>query len=310
MSPAVLYTADRSRATEWARVFAERAPDLELRLWPEGGHLEDVEYLVAWEPPSDLARSLPNLKVLFSSGAGVDQFDISIVPRHVALVRMVEPAIIEGMVEYATMSVLALHRHLLQYIDQQRHHQWKEIRLVAARERRVGVMGLGVLGTAVLDRLGSFGFERLGWSRSPKSLPGVASFAGRESLHAFVARCDILVGLLPLTAETRGILDRKLLEALPRGAALLNVGRGAHLDTDALLAVLDAGHLSAAILDVTDPEPLPSAHPLWRHPRVLITPHVASMTSPATAAAVVIDNIRRHRAGEPLHDVVDRSLGY
>ncbi len=308
--PAVLYKADRARGAEWARVFAERAPHLDFRIWPETGKTDEVEYLVAWEPPSDLGRWLPNLKVLFSSGAGVDQFDISIVPPHVTLVRMVERGIVDGMVEYATMSVLALHRDLLRYVDQQRRGEWKEIQVVRAHERRVGVMGLGVLGTAVLDRLGTFGFQRLGWSRSPKSLQGVDCFAGRESRSTFLARCDILVCLLPLTAETRGILDRELLDALPRGAALLNVGRGAQLDAGALISALDRGQLSAAILDVTDPEPLPAGHALWKHPRVLLTPHIASMTRPDTAAAVVLDNIRRHRSGEALRDVVDRTRGY
>jgi glyoxylate/hydroxypyruvate reductase A len=171
-------------------------------------------------------------------------------------------------------------------------------------------MGLGVLGCAVLEQLGRFGFERLGWSRSPKPLAEVTCFAGREALPAFLSRCDILVCLLPLTAETRGILDGSLFDALPRGAALLNVARGAHLDADALLAALDRGQLSAAILDVTDPEPLPASHALWRHPRVLVTPHVASMTRPDTAAEVVIENVRRHRRGEPLRDRVDRIRGY
>ncbi|HKZ74811.1 MAG TPA: glyoxylate/hydroxypyruvate reductase A [Steroidobacteraceae bacterium] len=308
--PAVLYKADAARGAVWARVFAKSAPELAFHLWPAIGQRDAAEYLVAWEPPADLDRLLPNLEVLFSSGAGVDQFESSGLPDHVALVRMVEPGIVAGMVEYATMSVLALHRNLIDYIEQQSQRRSQPIALVPARERRVGVMGLGVLGTAVLERLGTFGFERLGWSRSAKSLAGVASWAGREALPAFLSRCDILVCLLPLTPETRGILGARLFEALPRGAGLLNAGRGAHLDADALLAALDRGRLSAAILDVTDPEPLPPAHPLWRHPRVLLTPHIASMTRPETAASAVIENIRRHRRGEPLRDLVDRKRGY
>lgn len=308
--PVVLYKADAARGAVWARVFAERAPEFEFRQWRETAEPASAEYLVAWEPPPDLAARLPDLKVLFSSGAGVDQFDLARVPAHVTLVRMVEPGIVEGMVEYATLAVLALHRHLPQYLEQQRESRWAPIKLVAARERRVGVMGLGVLGTAVLERLGAFGFERLGWSRSPKLIPGVTCSAGREALPAFLARCDILVCLLPLTESTRGILNAQLFAALPRGAALVNVARGGHLDAEALLAALDRGQLSAAMLDVTDPEPLPPSHALWRHPRVLITPHVASMTQPETAAAAVIDNVRRHRAGKPLTDVVDRARGY
>jgi glyoxylate/hydroxypyruvate reductase A len=161
-----------------------------------------------------------------------------------------------------------------------------------------------VLGRAVLDRLGTFGFERLGWSRSPKSLHGVTCHAGQDALQDFLHHCDILVCLLPLTPQTRGILDERLFAALPRGAAIVNVARGANMDGEALVAALDSGQVSAAILDVTDPEPLPAGHRFWRHPRILLTPHVASMT------LAVIDNVRRCIRGEPLSGRVDRRQGY
>jgi glyoxylate/hydroxypyruvate reductase A len=269
-----------------------------------------VQYLVAWEVPPGLLDGLTNLRVLFSVGAGVDQLDLAALPESVAVVRMIEPGITEGMVEYATMSVLALHRNLIDYSRQQERCDWRPLPLVPAAHRRVGVMGLGVLGSAVLDRLGMFGFERLGWSRSPKSLPGVTCHAGPDALQDFLRQCDILVCLLPLTPQTRGILDARLFAALPRGAAIVNVARGPNLDGEALIAALDSGHVSAAILDVTDPEPLPTDHPFWRHPRILLTPHVASMTQPETGALAVIDNVRRCMRGERLSGRVDRRQGY
>lgn len=310
MTASVLYQADAARGRAWADIFATEAADLPFHVWPETGNLASVEYLIAWQPPVELLASLPNLKVLFSLGAGVDQIDLSHVPRHVPVVRMVESAILSGMVEFATMAVLALHRNLVDCLGAQREETWRSIEVIPAAARRVGIMGLGVLGQAVLDALTPFGFVLSGWSRTPKVLPGVSCYHGTEGLDSFLGRCDILICLLPLTHATRGILDSQLFARLPRGASLVNLGRGGHLDQPALLDALDSGRLSTAILDVCDPEPLPQGHPLWRHPRILITPHIASMTRPETAARVVLENIRRHRRGEPLRDAIDRVAGY
>jgi glyoxylate/hydroxypyruvate reductase A len=305
-----LYKSEPIRGAEWKAIFARREPDLPFRIWPDIGDPKDVRYLAAWIPPDDVAETFPNLEILFSTGAGVDQFDLAKLPPHLPLVRMVEPGIIDGMVEYVTMATLALHRDLLVYIGQQHAQTWEQIRVVPASDRHVGVLGLGVLGQAVCDKLASFGFQVAGWSRSPRSLEDVVTFCGSEQLEAFLGRSDILICLLPLTPETRGFLNGSLISKLPRGAKLINVGRGAHLDQEALCAALNSGQISHAVLDVTDPEPLPADHPLWRNPRVLITPHIASMTQPKTAAHFVLDNLRRHRTGQPLVGLVDRTRGY
>jgi glyoxylate/hydroxypyruvate reductase len=168
---------------------------------------------------------------------------------------------------------------------------------------------MGVLGQAVLERLATYGFNLRGWNRSLRRVEHVESYAGANQLQPFLARCDMLVCLLPLTETTRGILDRRLFAALPKGAALINVGRGGHLVDQDLIEALDTGHLSRGILDVTEPEPLPREHPFWTHPRVFLTPHVASMTQPETAAPILLDNVRRHQRGEILK-VIDRSRGY
>jgi glyoxylate/hydroxypyruvate reductase A len=306
----VLYKSDVARGAAWARYFAEHAPDIAFHVWPDHGDLAQVEYLVAWQAPSELLAALPNLKVLFSSGAGVDHVDFGSIPAHVPIVRMVERGIIDGMIEYVTMAVLALHRDVFDYMAAQAVGVWKALEVPPASTRRVGVMGLGVLGQAVLARLATFGFTLSGWNRSPREIEGVACYAGADALAPFLAQCDVLVCLLPLTAETRGILGAEVFTALPRGASVINVGRGGHLDAEALLAALDSGQLSRAILDVTEPEPLPPEHAFWRHPRVFLTPHVASMTQPQTAAPVMLANLRRHQRGEPLQDVVDRDRGY
>lgn len=306
----VLYRADPVRGAVWQRVFETEAPELRLRIWPDAGPLAEVQYLVAWQAPPDLLASLPALRLLVSTGAGVDQFDLEALPAHVDLVRTVEPGIVEGVLEYGVMAVLAAHRRLLDYREQQRSERWLPHPLLPAASRRVGVLGLGVLGRGLLERLAPFGFPLSGWSRGPHVLPGVACRAGEEALDGFLASCDIAVCLLPLTPQTRGLLDAQRLAALPRDAWLVNLGRGALLDTTALLGALDQGRLAGAILDVTDPEPLPAGHPLWQHPRVLLTPHVAGMTRPETAARVVIEAIRRHRAGQRPAGLIDRQSRY
>lgn len=306
----ILYRSDAPRAAAWAKYFAEHAPDLEFRVWPDAGNLREVEYLIAWQVPADFVTQMPNLEVLFSSGAGIDHVDLSAVPAHVPLVRMVEPGIIHGMVEYVSLAVLALHRDFFDYVTQKSARSWNPLEVPPASARTIGVMGMGSLGCAVLERLASYGFRLRGWNRSPRSMQGVETFAGDAQLKPFLAGCDVLVCLLPLTPATQGILNREVFAALPAGAALVNVGRGPHLVDADLLAALDSGQLSRAILDVTEPEPLPPEHPFWTHPRVFVTPHVASMTQPETAAPILLENIRRHQRGEPLANVIDRFRGY
>lgn len=306
----VVYKSDPVRGREWAAILAEHAPDLPFHMWPETGDPAAVRYLVAWQPPADIGTLFPNLEVMFSVAAGVDQLDLSAVPAHLPVVRMVDPNLIASMAEYVVMGVLMLHRDLLDYLQFQRDGRWQEIRVTTAARRRVGIMGLGSLGTAAIERLRPFGFPLAGWSRSPKAIAGVECFAGEEGFHAFLARTDILVCLVPLTPETRGILNAETFARLPAGAGLVQVGRGGHLVDADLVAALDSDHLRGAIVDVVSTEPAPPGHPFWNHPKIVLTPHVASMTQPQTAAHVFLDNVRRHQRGEPLLGTVDRGRGY
>jgi glyoxylate/hydroxypyruvate reductase len=307
---ALLYKADPVRGAEWKALIATKKPDLPVHVWPETGDAASIRYLAVWEPPEDMAARFPQAKIVFSVGAGVDQFDFSALPAHVPLVRMLDPGITEGMVEYVTLAVLALHRNLVDYIADKGAERWSAIRLVPAQKRRVGILGLGQLGEAAFRKLAGFGFSMSGWSRSPRVIGGTTCHAGMGALPDFLAGCDILVCLLPLTEQTRGMLNADLFRQMPRGAALVNAGRGGHLNQDDLLAALRSDQLSSAFLDVTDPEPLPKGHPLWTHPRVILTPHVASMTRPETAVDFVLETIERHKAGLPLRGVVDRKRGY
>lgn len=310
MRPAFVYKADPVRGRQWAEVFAQAAPEFDFRLWPDVGDPQAVRYMAAWEPPADLGLHFPRLELLFSTGAGVDQFDLAALPPALPVVRMVEPGIVQGMVEYVTHAVLHLQRDMPAYRRAQARGRWQPLPVRTAAETRVGVLGLGSLGQAALAVLRVLGFDCAGWSRSQRDLPGVRCHAGAAGLDALLARTQILVCLLPLTDATHGLLNAALFARLPRGASLVHVGRGPQLVTADLLTALDAGQLAEAMLDVTDPEPLPAAHPLWAHPQVHITPHIASATQPRTAARAVIDNLRRHARGEPLAGLVERARGY
>lgn len=306
-----IYHADRQRGLRWKQYFADHAPGIPFHIWPETGNPETVRFIGTWSPETieDLSR-FPNLEAIFSIGAGIDQFDLNSIPAHIPLIRMQEPGIVSTMCEYVLMAALSIHRNLIDYIDQQRREVYEIFPVKPAAQTTIGVLGMGQLGSAVGATLSNIGFDCRGWSRSGKPVPGVQVFKGDAELSAFLAGCNILVCLLPLTDDTQGILNRRLFEQLPVGAGLINAGRGGHLVEADLLDALESGQLSAAVLDVQSAEPLPQGHPFWQHPKVLLTPHIASQTQPETGAAVLLENIHRLEQGKPVTGLVDRSKGY
>jgi glyoxylate/hydroxypyruvate reductase A len=309
---AVLLSTKASTMEDWRDALLEVDPGLEIRLFPEAGDPSEIEAAVCWTA-HDLAelRRYPNLRLLVSMGAGVDHLlRPPGPPPGVPVARLVDERLTQGMTEWVLLNVLRFHRQDLDYRAQQAARVWRELPAPDTARRRIGILGLGALGGDAARALLALGFPVMGWSRGPKSLPGVECFHGEQGLAAMLGRSDILVCLLPLTPETRGLLDAVRLALLPEGAFLLNSARGGHMVAADVLAALDGGRLAGAALDVFEPEPLPAEHPFWAHPKVVLTPHAASITIPRSAAPQVVENIHRARAGLTPLNLVDPAAGY
>jgi glyoxylate/hydroxypyruvate reductase len=308
---AILFFSTGDSAEEWKAELGKHRPELDFRVWPEIGDPGEIDAAIVWRPPPGLLAGLPHLKLIAVLGAGVDSlFADPTVPGGVPVVRLVDPYMTVAMSEYVQCQVLRLHRQDFTYMRQQHAREWRQLPQPNAGERRVGVLGLGVLGSDAALKLKVLGFDVAGWSRGEKRLRGIPSFHGAEGLPALLRRSEILVCLLPLTPNTTGILDRRLFAQLPPGAAIVNCARGGHLVEEDLLDALARGQLSAAVLDVFADEPLPPDHPFWSHPQIAVTPHVAAVTHAPTAAPVVAENLRRLAQGKPLLYRVDPSERY
>lgn len=308
---ALLFLSDSDDPDAWRTALARRLPGLDMRVWPEVGAPADIDAALVWNHPRGALARFPNLRAVLSLGAGVNHIlDDPELPAHLPIARIVDPALASGMAEYASLAVLRYHRNFDLYEKFQRERRWKRLPLPITARRRIGVLGLGEIGTACALAIQALGFPVAGWSRTAKSLDGIAGYAGPDGLAPFLGRTDILVCVLPLTAATRGVINRDTLAALPRGAFVINIARGAHVVEADLIAALASGHIAGATLDVFADEPLPRDHPFWTHPKVTVTPHIAALTNPETAAEGVADNLRRLAEDRPLLHLADRARGY
>lgn len=306
----VLFCSPADDPLAWRTALARRLPEVDLRIWPDLGPPGSVDAALVWDPPAGLLGSLPNLRAILSLGAGVDGLLRDPTLPDVPITRMVEPSMSFGMAEYVLAAVLRYHRDLDLYAARQARREWRLELPRPPAERTIGILGAGALGSATAAMLVRHGFRVLAWARSPRTLPGVAVLGGADGLDALLAQADMLVCMLPLTAQTEGILSRDLFVRAKPGLRLIHVGRGAQLVEADLLAALDGGALAAATLDVFATEPLPDDHPFWAHPKITVTPHTASYSQPESAAEAVAENLRRLQRGEPLLHVVDRARGY
>lgn len=309
---ALLFASTWDDKDAWRRRLAALDPSIEFRVWPDQvGDPAAIDAALVWKPPAGMLAGLPKLRLILSLGMGVDHvFADPRLPKGVPIARIVDRDLIDRMSEYCALAVLRHHRDADLYDAFQRQRLWKPVVGPHASSRRVGILGLGEIGRDLAAKLGVFGFKLAGWSRSAKAIPGVECFHGAAGFRPFLAASEILVCLLPLTAETANILDAAAFAALPKGAVVVNAARGGHVVDADLIAALDSGHLAAAQLDVFRTEPLPPDHPFWTHPKIRVTPHNAGITNPDSAAAQIVENYKRLREGRPLLNVVDPARGY
>ncbi|MEO5794065.1 MAG: glyoxylate/hydroxypyruvate reductase A [Rhodoferax sp.] len=302
-----LYNPD-SRAEFWIDGLHAVWPDAEVALWSPGS--APADFAIAWTPPQAFFDEQPGLRAVFNLGAGVDALMRLRIPPQTQVVRLEDAGMAVQMAEYVCHAVLRHFRGLDTYEADARARRWRYHPVVMRSDFPVGVMGLGVLGSRVVQALRGFEFPVNAWSRQPKMVDGVQCFAGGDQLDAFLAASKVLVCLLPLTVDTQNILNHRNLSRLQPGGYVINVARGAHLVDADLLALLDSGHLAGAMLDVFRTEPLPPEHPFWGHAQISITPHMSARTLEAESLAQIIAKLQALLQGQPVDGLVQRERGY
>jgi glyoxylate/hydroxypyruvate reductase A len=289
----------------------EQLPDETLRVWPEVGTRDDLEAALIWRVVPGLFEGRERLSFVSATGAGVDHLLCEpSLPKEVPVTRITDQDFAGMMTDFAIGWIIHIHRDFSHYLDRQKECRWDPLPIRPASACRVGVMGQGMMGASLAARLHAHGFAVAGWARRPRSSFPWPVYAGSAEFDDFLARCDILVNLLPLTRQTVGILNASTFMRLPAGASLIQLGRGAHLDERALLEACDAGQLRHAVIDALSVEPLPPKHPFWTHRSIIVTPHVGSQAPPDAVVRVFAENLQRSRRGAPLINVVDRATGY
>lgn len=307
----IAFCCTDTRPEPWLEGLRATLPEANVSLWQAGVASELADYAIVWAPPQAFIDAQPRVKALFNIGAGVDALLRLNLPDGLKLVRLDDAGMSVQMAEYVCHAVIRHFREFDRYQEAQADREWAFRKPRQRSDFSIGVMGLGVLGARVAQALQAFEFPVNGWSRSPKTLAGVQTFHGQgQGLKAFLAASQVLVNLLPLTTDTRDILNRQTLTRLRPGGYLINVARGAHLVEQDLLDLLDSGHLAGATLDVFRTEPLPEGHPFWVHPRIAVTPHTSARTLRDESIAQIARKIRALERGESIAGVVDRTRGY
>ena len=309
MSGAVLFATTEENIERWTKELRRNAPDLDLRIWPDVGHIEDIEFAIVAKPPRGELARYPNLKAIFSMWAGVEDLLLDSSIAHLPIVRMTEPGLTNGIVVYVVHHVTGFHIQISEYKPRVWQHPFQTV-FKSPRDTCVGILGLGVLGEACAAALTQLGFTVIGFSNSRKDIPNVHSYFRQSQFKEFLNRTEILVCLLPRTSATDNLLNEQTLAQLPSGACLVNCGRGEPIDDDALLKAVRSGHIAGAVLDVFRTEPLPPEHPYWDEPNVTVTPHCASKPDPATASLVILENMEKMKKGEPIDGIVNRKRAY
>ena len=304
----IAFCCTGTRPEPWLDGLSAALPGSDIQVWQPGA--PPFDYAVVWAPPQQFIDEQPGLRALLNIGAGVDALLRLSLPPALAVVRLEDAGMSVQMAEYVCHALIRHFREFDAYEASARQGQWSFRKPQERSDFPVGVLGLGVLGERVARAVGQFDFPVNGWSRSPRSLEGVRCYSGQEGLRGFLAASRVLVNLLPLTPETRDIMNRDTLGRLMPGAYVINVARGAHLVDDDLLALLDAGHVAGATLDVFRAEPLPAGHPFWSHPRITVTPHTSARTLRGESIAQIAGKIAALARGEAIAGVVNLERGY
>ena len=295
----------------WEQLLKEKITDTPIEIYPNVKDNSAVEFVICWKPKKNVLAQFPNIKVIQSVGASIDHITNSQqIHEDIIVTRIVDYHLSNDMWEFLLASVLNQLKNFPLYAEHQKLKTWEQRAYKSIKNTTVSILGLGQIGSFVAERFTNIGFEVRGWSTSKKEIQNVKSFAGNEALDTFLKKSDILINLLPLTKETEGILNIKTLQKLPKGAFLINVGRGEHLIEEDLIQLLDNSHLSGALLDVFREEPLPKNHAYWKHPKIIITPHVASLTNVESAAKQIIENYKRFTNNQKLKHIVSIKKGY
>ncbi len=307
----LLFIAPDRDLSSWKNAIHDIDPNIEIDIWPAIKDKERVQFAVCWNHPKHLLDGFPNLKAVSSLGAGADHLlSDEALPESVDICRVVSPSLVQQMKEYILAAVLNIQRDFVRYIRQNDQRKWQPHSHPSPQEVRLGVMGLGELGEPTAKQLAQLGYQVSGWSRSAKQIEGVTTFAGRDNLNSFLEDIHILICLLPLTEETKGILNLDIFKQIDDRGWIINAARGEHLVDEDLIYALDSNILQGAWLDVFSEEPLPDKHAFWNRNNVIITPHIASITKPDEVANQIVENYKRALSGMELNYTVDRILGY
>ncbi len=308
---ALVIYLNTERRQWWLEHLQSLLPGIDCRLWENAGDPGEILYAVVWRPPTGGLARFPNLRCIISVGAGIDHvLQDSLRPEHVPVIRTTGSDLTLRMREYVCLHVLRMHRRSMEIEARQQQQLWQPGITPTAAERRIGIMGLGKLGSDAAVSLAALGFSVAGWANSRHRISNVDTYAGVAEKKRFLRATEILVCMLPLTESTRGILNRDLFAQLPAGACIINVARGEHLIENDLTDAIAHGHIDYATLDVFIEEPLPADHPFWHNPRITVTPHIASMIDPESGGKEIARNLQRFINGETISDLTDADRGY
>ena len=308
----LLFLSKTDNSREWRDVLLKEIPELNFLIWPaQCEPKEKVDYILAWNPPLGEIKKFPNLKAVLSLGAGVDGLlNDPNLPRHIPIIRLIDSNLTRGMTEYIIFWTLFYHRRMGDYHKLMKKGNWSQFPQTETAKKRVGILGAGELGLDAARHLKLLNFDVAIWSKNLKSIKDMHCFTDKSGFESILKHSEILICLLPLTTETANILNKDAFELMPKGSVIINCGRGGHLVETDLLDVIDSGQLHAATLDVFRQEPLPPNHPFWARENIFLTPHMASLTFPRSAARSISHSIRQIESGQIPSNTVDLDRGY